>query len=418
MATRDEERRVNVGFGQSRPVTSQTRQPGIGIRALRGDFQVGRPERSQSVNVGMGGARSVGASASAVQRPDFSNVRTTPQPSFGNVTSGASTAPAPARPQGAKPDFSNVSTATPGPRPLDPNTFTGSNGVTQRVAPAASAGNAAAAQPAVLRTLNPTPVIARPSTAPQVQATTERTLAGQRELTRDTRAMGAEILNPMSADAELMRRLENSQRSYMHKGSPQARNLVGQAIMAQMSGRTAAAAQGQQAGNQTLQQGAGLEAGANESHARRRLDADMFNADGSYRERALQADIQRPTLQTDASGNLVSISGTSATPVTSADGAQVRMPQPAVPGALTPKDYLDTLTSERDMLLEAVQLAGDKAPQATQQRLMEINAEIGQQFSGGQPQGGGAARVSSKAELDALPKGTRYIGPDGVMRTK
>lgn len=271
----------------------------------------------------------------------------------------------------ARPDFSNVTTSAKG---------AGATAIVRQLEPTteARAQGAPAVRPAAVRTLDPAgpaprevdftrpappdpaPVAAAPSAAPLVQQSVRRALDTQRDLTRTTRADAADVLNPMSADAEILRRLENSQRSYFNKGSPQARRLIGEAIAGQLGARNAASAEGQREGNITAQQGVGYEAAANEAAAQRRQDADKFTTDASYRERALateaatrRAELERPSLQTDAAGNLLQVTGARAAPVTGADGSTVRMPQ------RTERDY--TTAADDRLLAELLGLQKDPA---------------------------------------------------------
>ncbi|WP_202841940.1 hypothetical protein [Luteimonas saliphila] len=300
-----------------------------------------------------------------------------------------------------RPSFANVATVAPG----DTNTFTGANGVTRRIQPApAAAATPAVAQPPLLQPAN---VAAPPSNAPLVQQATARALEGQRGQTQTARADAASILNPMSADAEILRRLENSQGSYFHKGSPQARRLVGEAIAGQLGARNAASAQGQAAGNATLQQGAVGEGFAAEGAARRQIDASMFNADDGYRRQALAADIARPTLQADASGNLLSISGTTAAPVTGADGAGVQLAQPPLAGQITPAALLEAYSEQSRAINEGL---GTPEEKVLQQQALRSDPMFGTLFAQQQPAGGASIPVGTERA------GYRFKGGDPSNR--
>lgn len=221
---------------------------------------------------GLSGAEPV-APARAAAVPARGGVDFTRPAPLANEMDFAKPAHATAAPGGA-PSFANVSN---GPRAGDPNTFT-ANGVTRRVMPAAAtapANAAAGAPPPITRALEP--VTTRDSYAPQVQVSTARTVQGQRDATRTTRADAAEVLNPMSAGGELLRRLENSQSSFQHRGSPSARAAVAQALLGQLGAQNAASATGQEGTSRALLQGADNEYRANEGFAERRLDADQFN---------------------------------------------------------------------------------------------------------------------------------------------
>ena len=299
----------------------------------------------------------------------------------------------------ARPDFSNVTTGAPAPTvPRPMRTFDPTRSASVPL-------ETDYTRPAPPDPASP-PVIARPSAAPQVQQSVRRTLDTQRDLTRTTRADAAEVLNPMSADAEILRRLENSQRSYFNKGSPQARRLIGEAIAGQLGARNAASAQGQQAGNDTLGRGVAYEAAANEGAAQRRLEADKFTADAGYRERALaaeaatrRAELERPSLQTDADGGLLRVTGTAAAPVTGADGSPVRVARPATArdhqAAADDKLLVELLGLQKDQFGEYPADALDNA----RQRLAEIR--------GGQR--GGAVQVP---EVGGTLDGYRFRGGD------
>lgn len=165
-------------------------------------------------------------------------------------------------------------------QPGDVNTFTGSDGRTRAVPGLTTAPPPPAAAPTQVATLN--------STAPRVQETTRRTLDGIRNSATTARQEVGAGLNPMSDQAELMRRLEISQGSF--RGSPSARAAAARAILGQMDALTDATAEGQRGANAALTQGATQEAAANESFVRRRLDTDQFNV--NTQERRLQNDAE------------------------------------------------------------------------------------------------------------------------------
>ncbi|MCD9029408.1 hypothetical protein LDO26_14530 [Luteimonas sp. BDR2-5] len=205
------------------------------------------------------------------------------------------------------------------------------NGAASAAVPGASVAEGG---PVVRRPMLQRPVAGTPSTAPEAAAGAQRALGEHRRATLQARGDAASILNPMGNAGELMRRFNSSQRGYLNKGSPQARRMAGEAILGQLGSMNAASAVGQQAESASIQAGQSGEAAANEAGARRQMEADAFNADDSYRQRALatgaetrRAELTRPTLQTDADGNLLQVSGTSAAPVTGANGSPVRMPQ-------------------------------------------------------------------------------------------
>lgn len=115
------------------------------------------------------------------------------------------------------------------------------------------------------------------STAGDVQGATRRAVDGIRDNEDRARGMAMRSLNPMSMDSEMMRRLENSQGSYFHKGSPSARRAVAEAYLGQMGALQGASQQAQKAGDTGYLDGMSDENRANEGAAQRRMGADMFN---------------------------------------------------------------------------------------------------------------------------------------------
>lgn len=130
------------------------------------------------------------------------------------------------------------------------------------------------------------PVVASANTAPNAYQTTRRTAGDIREATRDARsAMSADLLNPMGADAELVRRLENTQSSYFNKGSPQARRLAAQPYLEALAARRGVTSDGLEGQIGAYTDGARSETRADESFAGRRDEANMFNTEASERRR-------------------------------------------------------------------------------------------------------------------------------------
>jgi len=309
-------------------------------------------------------------------------------------------------PVGGKPDFSNVRTgaaagAAPPVAALRSMTDTSSP-----VAPAASPATGAPGMPVLRRTLDPSPVSPSTSSAPQVQAATARAVDGISANTVSARSrITSALLNPMGNDAELVRRLENSQRSAAGRGSPQARRLLAQPYLDALGLAGKADAEGLTAGNQAMLQMPSLEAAAHEGAARRRLEADTFNVDAGYRERVLanetatrRAELERPTLETDADGRLLRVTGTTAAPVTGADGSQVRMPQ------RTARDY----QADSDDRLLAELLGMQKDP-ATGEFAVDALSNARQQLAEIRGRGGAEPRQ----EGSPYAEGRRLVGPDG-----
>lgn len=120
--------------------------------------------------------------------------------------------------------------------------------------------------------------------------------------------------------------------------------------------------------------------------------------------------IEKPQYVTDLSGNLVQVAGGKGTGVTGADGSVIKMPQTTK----VDNDALSAVSKELTALINNPPEMGADAT-AYNNRLAELRAQQSAFLGGGQAK---AAQVTSKAQLDALPKGARYIAPDGKTYTK
>jgi hypothetical protein len=389
---RREDQRINVGFGQSRAIDpTAARQPSLAQRALAGEFQtrprIGAP--TAAVNVGTGATtadspravRTLGAAPAAAPRPAAAVAPA--------ATAALAAAPLAAPP--ARRGRVSVGPTTEVPQPGDMNTYTGGNGVTRRIEPAP----AAAAVPPAAAQVRSQPVIAPASNAPAVQQSVVRALDASRGQTRTARADAAEILNPMSNSAELMRRLENSQGSYFYKGSPQARRLIGEAIAGQLGAQNAATMQGQRTAGDVIERGVGYEAMAGEGAARRQLDADTFNVEAGYRDRTLAAEQQRPTgaLVRGLDGNTTMLRNDgSTTTLRDEAGNAIQTPAPAQAGALTPAALLESYTAQAEAINQGLGNALEKEQQQAALRSDPIYASL---FQGG-------ARTPPAAAIERL----------------
>ena len=122
--------------------------------------------------------------------------------------------------------------------------------------------------------------------------------------------------------------------------------------------------------------------------------------------------IEKPQYVTDRAGNLVQVTGGKATGVTGSDGAVIQMPPPA---QAQQRDYqAEAFNSLVADLMEGQRDAtGALPPNAVESAI----AQAQKVQAARQPQAQ-ATQVTSKAQLDALPKGARYIAPDGKTYTK
>lgn len=345
-------------------------------------------------------------------RPARSLLKTSSGP-----TANAAAAPAPApapRPAAAggaapaarsldpRPDFSNVqSAATPiAPGPLGRNSYVNAANQTQALTAQQQAPD-----------LRPQRVYAPASTAPAVQGATQRALDGQRGATLAARADAADMLNPMSAGAEIMRRLENSQRSYFNRGSPSARANQAQAYMGQLAAMNAASAAGQGAANATLQAGAAGESQAAEAQARRTLEADQFNVQSQQADRELEQSARGPS----SLGLIRGLDGTTSfvrndgSVQTLRDEAGNAIQAPGE-GGVTPRDLFNARNAEIQAVLQNEMMQ----PTDRQAAVEEINARYaamgGGQRGAGKPadaaefirRARAAGRTESDAELTAF----------------
>jgi hypothetical protein len=284
-------------------------------------------------------------------------------------------------------------------QPGDPNTLT-FDGVTRSLGAdakvrAQNAGTAATTQPTPARTLNP--VVAEPNTYEAARAATDRAIAAQRDAARTTRADATEVLNPMSAGSELLRRLENVSTSSQFRGSPGARNDVRQALLGQLDARNVASDSGQNAANATLRGGADAEIAAAENFATRRLDADRFNVEVGQAADELTARRAMPSQLgflrgLDGATSILRNDGTTST-LRDEAGAPLRTLDPAA-GALTPKDLFDARTEE----IAAIQKNEGMTAEERQAAIAAIN---------GRPE---YASLSAGGSVNSAPAGLMRVG--------
>lgn len=174
----------------------------------------------------------------------------------------AASAPTPPAPKGPGVQFN---TGQPGDvqPPTQPTigSFTGSNGVTREFTRNQAEAMAGKLPSAPAAAIPPAPAAAAgvntppPLTRPTPTAVAQGVAQGIRSQALTARNDAAQALNPMSAQGELLRRLENSQNSYFNKGSPSARAFAAEAILGQIRAGNAASAAGQAGATAALQQG-------------------------------------------------------------------------------------------------------------------------------------------------------------------
>lgn len=292
--------------------------------------------------------------------------------------------------------------------PGDTNTFT-ANGVTRRLTPeqlgtTPATGPAAAAQPQPAAIQAPGPITAAASNAPQVQATTQRTLGAVRGNTLDARADATSMLNPMSQGAELMRRLDNVGISSQFKGSPGARAGARQAILGQLDALNASSASGQQSANELALQGAQGEGDAAESAAQRTLDAAQSNQSSDQLTAQRMAEQARPSqLVRGLDGNTTVLRNDSTTStLRDESGNPIATPAPAAPGAVTPQNLFEAQSREIEAVLKNEALT----PEDRQTAVDQISARYTQ--LGGAQQGGKQQFEEGRVYTDAKGNRARY----------
>jgi hypothetical protein len=244
--------------------------------------------------------------------------------------------------------------ATPAPGTL--NTFTGSDGRTVSVDAAPAAPAAPVAAPAAPRLTRAAPA---PDFDPQAQV--RSSVSDLRDVARTVRSDAAGGLNPMSADAEILRRLENSQGSYFNKGRPGARAAQAQAYLGQLAARQGASAGFQAGATQAINPGA---TGA----VQEGLADQQIAGQARLKRQGIQGDIALERVRQDAPSTIVGEDrvvrlrrGGSASAVTDESGQPIRTAASPQSGALTPKDLLKSYTAEREAIQSSLGSADEKA---------------------------------------------------------
>ena len=283
-------------------------------------------------------------------------------------------------------------------QPGDPNTFTGSDGLTKAVPGLLNSTSAAAPAPGA-RTL-PGIIAAPRNMAPEARAASIET---QRDITNNatgaSEVVGASALNGLSPQSELMRRFEISQGGF--KGSPSARRMAGEAILGtigQMNGATVAGASG---ASQAALAGQEDQVAGNENFARRRFDASKFNVESTLANQALDAKARTPYERQpivrglDGSTNVLRVDGT-LTKLSNQDGTPFRLLDPQQPTTVSPDTEYKALTDELTALSQL-------PTEESRARAAEIRARM-QELSGK------GARVAPA--VGSIQNGYRYRGGD------
>ncbi|MGL6290373.1 MAG: hypothetical protein ACRC2H_06775 [Silanimonas sp.] len=234
----------------------------------------------------------------------------------------------------------------------------------------------------------PAPVLARPAVDPMALA--GQGAAGQRGEAAATRRDAESFLNPMSASAEAMRRLENAQGSYFNKGSPSARAFAAEAILGQLRAGNAASATRQQQIGETLQQGAAGAVDVGQQAATLEDARDARQTTATLRREEMDA--SAPVLQlAGGTAGRVGRDGVVRTLV-GEDGAPARAAQQA--NGLDPTEVFKAAAAQRGDIANNPLLD----PETRAAALAEFDAgPLGQALAAAlpsSPQGAGASRPS------------------------
>ncbi len=385
---------------------------------------------------------SASSPAPAVARPDFSNVRT-----------GFKTLQSPTQPPASTPTGAGASTAAGGAAPnratMRPDgvaVVRQSNGVNAYGANGRSVANAQGTIGSVNQQNFGNPVvpqaqasIARPGVAstfglgvndprldsqiarPPVQLGPNQTAGGG--TLASPSSMGRYYANKEDREAtqKLLGDIDTQMFMARGKNTPSARRLMeglasakAQAI-GNMAANTTAQANENTRGEFGLANTGMEQAGAKQ---RQQMAGDVaregnlldFNASMANTAASL---IEKPQYITDDQRRYLRVGPDGAAPVTDAAGNTIQMPQTQQAAARDygaekqMEAYTDILNGMRDM-------NGQLPPDAAAQAAALLAQAPGAQ-QGGQAQ---AAKVTSKADLDKLPKGARYLAPDGQVYIK
>lgn len=241
----------------------------------------------------------------------------------------------------------------------------------------------------------------RSFTAPQVNpvALAGNVASNQRGQTLTARSDAASLLNPNSQEGQILRRAIDTATSRELRGYRSAREQIVGQILGQLDAGNRASLAGQGASNDAFAAGAAqaVEGDLQQQGQRADLVRDQVLQRGQERI----ARIQRPELTSDAQGRLLQVDGTSATPVTDAQGEGIRAPQAASAGQITPKDVLDTLNDQLASTIDPAERS------ALQQQIAGL--------IGGQGQGQAAGKPSAQQWLAQARQANPNVSDEYLM---
>jgi len=408
---------VNVGFGQSRPVEPSARGPSLAQRAFRGDFQARRrtPTGTQpQVNVGIGpvqrtlepGSTSpVSGGAGSTAAPVLVAAR------MPGVQSGSSTVPVAVAPPPAVPPAPN---GAPALARGDTNTFTFSDGRTV-AAPAASASNA---RGAVVRTLDPSmsmpsrvastygqSVLSMPDDSVQVARQPVGTLSGpgtmaeqynsredREAIRRLSGKIDSDVFRLSFAAGRRGREGRQAQSAISALRGEQANLLGGESNRTEGQVARRSLNDANAAATQMQQQGEMHRAALRDATDRARITADT-----DYRSNSLAAEQSRPSQLVrglDGNTTILRNDGSVGT-LRDEAGNPIQTPEQTA-GALTPAALLDSYTQQSRAINEG---PGTPEEKAQQQAALRADPMFGTLFA---QQQGGARAVPPAAAIERL----------------
>jgi len=197
----------------------------------------------------------------------------------------------------------------------------------------------------------------------------DATVAKQGGVARRAIAQASSGLRGGSRKAELMRRIEMAQSALSHRGSPQARQALTNALLMQMGGIQNAEQQLQTASNATLSGVAGNEVANAQNENAAILGRDAQNANAAFQNAQLER-AGTPIVGQD--GNMSLLQGAKATQITGPDGKPFRG-QPAGVNPEIVKAYNESFNT----LLEQAGGVPDD-PEQAQALMQNINASLAQ----------------------------------------
>lgn len=254
------------------------------------------------------------------------------------------------------------------------------------------ARNGVGAQPKLAQAV-PTDV---PALSVDPQAVAGQTVAAQRGQTLTARNDATRLLNPMSNEAELLRRIEIAGGG--SKGSPSTRRAIMEALSGQMNAGNVATAQGQQAGNAALANGQDqlVEGASTQQKARSAIVAEQIRQQGEQRLAQLNAE-NSGGYDVGADGTKVRISGNQAATVLDSEGNAFKPQQTkaSAEGQVTPALQYKAV-SDRIAALEQSPISAEEKAAA----LVPLQAQL-QSLTG---TGGGG-----------YPEGSKIRGPDNKI---